>query len=221
MSALDWTRLGPEGTAFTGRVTAQATHEIKNCLAVIHENAGLAEDFIALAERRGEALDPEKIAKLASRIQENIERANGIVRDLNRFSHLPDTPVAQMDLAEEVAHACVLHRRPAALAQVGLSFACPEPVRLTSNPFLFHALVSRAILRALAAPGEDRAFVVTALPAEGGAQVLVSGADPAALAPLDPDEGESALLAALGASWAARQGEIAITLHNQSAADLA
>jgi len=34
--------------AFMGRITASATHDMKNVLAIIKESAGLMEDLIAL-----------------------------------------------------------------------------------------------------------------------------------------------------------------------------
>ncbi|MGE4552456.1 MAG: sensor histidine kinase [Desulfovibrionaceae bacterium] len=207
-----WSLLGPEGLQLSGRITAQATHEIKNCLAIIHENAGLTGDLIAMAERRGEPLDPARLAKLAMRIDEQVERANGVVQNLNRFAHLPDAPLAELDMAEHVALACALHRRPAVLAQVALEPG-PAEGRLQSDPQLFHALVSRALRRALAAPGPDKRLTLSARPdGAGGVEVRVVGLDPAADHPA-PDAAEQALRDALGAEWRVAGGDIIINVH--------
>ena len=41
------------GLQFFGRMSASISHEIKNVLAIINENAGLLEDFSLMADRGG------------------------------------------------------------------------------------------------------------------------------------------------------------------------
>jgi hypothetical protein len=45
------------GLQFYGKITASVSHEIKNVLAIINENAGLLEDFTFMADR-GKPIDP-------------------------------------------------------------------------------------------------------------------------------------------------------------------
>ena len=46
-----------KGLRFFGKITASVTHEIKNALATINENAGLMTDYIEMAAR-GRPLEP-------------------------------------------------------------------------------------------------------------------------------------------------------------------
>lgn len=207
-----WGVLGPEGANLSGRITAQATHEIKNCLAIIHENAGLAGDLIAIAGHRGQPLDPDRLLRLAGRIDEQVARANDVVLNLNRFAHLPDKPLAELEMSEHLGLAAALHRRPAVLAQVGLEVG-EVSGRLQSDPQLFHCLLSRAVFRALAAPGTATRLTLAARPVAGGLEVRVAGVDPDALGGLAPDAPEQALLEALDAGWRVEGDAIVIDLH--------
>ena len=43
--------LGESGLRFFGKISASISHEIKNAIAVMNENAGLIKDLIMMAER--------------------------------------------------------------------------------------------------------------------------------------------------------------------------
>ena len=62
-----WEMIAPEGFRFFGKMSASISHEIKNALAIINENAGLLEDLTLLAEQ-GRPTDPERLKKLAGSI---------------------------------------------------------------------------------------------------------------------------------------------------------
>ena len=50
------------GLQFFGEITASNSHEIKNILAIINENAGLLED-LALMYDRGAQIEPQRLKK--------------------------------------------------------------------------------------------------------------------------------------------------------------
>jgi len=52
--------VGETGLQFYGKICASLSHEIKNALAIINEDAGLLNDFAALADQ-GRPLDPERV----------------------------------------------------------------------------------------------------------------------------------------------------------------
>ncbi len=66
-----------QGLRFFGQVIASVTHDIKNSLATINENAGLLTDHATMAAR-GRPLDPEKVNVLAMRIMDQVKRADGL-----------------------------------------------------------------------------------------------------------------------------------------------
>lgn len=90
------------GPAYFGRMGASISHEIKNCLAIMNENAGLMSDYLMMAQE-GRPLDIERFSGVVQRIEKQIARADGIVKSLNTFSHSMDKPDQQIDLDQAVA----------------------------------------------------------------------------------------------------------------------
>lgn len=98
------------GPAYFGRMGASISHDIKNCLAIMNENAGLMSDYLMMAQK-GAPLDIERFSGIVQRIEKQIGRADGIVKSLNTFSHSMDKPEQQIDLDEAVALALGLGAR--------------------------------------------------------------------------------------------------------------
>ena len=87
----DWDIIGKEGLQFFGKISASISHEIKNVLAIINENAGLLEDFTLMAEK-GRPIDMERFKTVAGKIRGQVGRADGIVKNFNRFNPHPFLP---------------------------------------------------------------------------------------------------------------------------------
>ncbi|NWH06603.1 sensor histidine kinase [Desulfobacter latus] len=98
------------GPAYFGRMGASISHDIKNCLAIMNENAGLMSDHLMMAQK-GTPLDIERFSEIVQRIEKQIARADGIVKSLNNFSHSMDNPEQQIDLDEAVGLAFGLGAR--------------------------------------------------------------------------------------------------------------
>ncbi|GAB7022318.1 ATP-binding protein [Salidesulfovibrio brasiliensis] len=109
---------GRERLKFFGRVTASATHDLKNVLAIVNENAGLLEDLCLLAERG--QLTPDRLTHASGRIREQVNRGNGIIRRLNDFAHTPDVDETNVDLAEAALLAAGLSARFAQLRETSI-----------------------------------------------------------------------------------------------------
>ena len=73
-------------------MSASISHEIKNALAIINESAGLLEDFSLLAEK-GRPIDPERLKLLAQSVLKQVQRADGLVKKMNRFAHSADDAI--------------------------------------------------------------------------------------------------------------------------------
>ncbi len=82
--------LSLQGPRFFGEITASISHEIKNSLAIVNENAGLLEDLIVMQEKMGKPLNIERVKKISQDLQNQIDRADGIIKNLNRFAHSVD-----------------------------------------------------------------------------------------------------------------------------------
>ena len=127
------------GLLFCGTMTASMSHEIKNALAIVNENAGLLEDLILLSEK-GRPLNPERLKTLAADIRRQVQRADGIVGRLNRFAHSAGQPVITTDTKEIFEFTAALAARMAAMKGVTITVA-DTPILLQARPFIVENLL--------------------------------------------------------------------------------
>ncbi len=122
-----------EEAAFLGRMTASISHEIKNGLAILKEQAGLAGDL--LDEKGGvPASDPARIREIVDKMRRRIDLTDEVVRDLNRLAHSADLPRQGIDLGEAVDLVVRLARRLARLHRVEIAWSpAPTPVCLEGS----------------------------------------------------------------------------------------
>ena len=78
-------------------MAASVSHEIKNVLAIINENAGLLQDMLGMHEK-GMPLSPERLSRLAQSIARQVSRGDGIVKGMNRFAHSADDAKEKVDV---------------------------------------------------------------------------------------------------------------------------
>lgn len=135
MAKVDWDESGLEGLAFFGKMSASISHEIKNYLAIINEKAGLCGDLFLMADK-GRPLDTEMIRELAQNIVQQVKRADGVVKKLNRLAHSIDEPLCDLDLNETVELLVALCHRFAASNRVNIEMSLPSSaVHVESSPF--------------------------------------------------------------------------------------
>ncbi len=193
--------IGRAGLQFFGKMSASISHDIKNVLAVINENAGLLEDLCLMAEK-GRPIDPARLKRLAGDIQEQIRRGDRIVTGMNRLAHSPDEASAEVDLAELLELLTALAVRLAAARGVQVLVNRPAAaVRITTSPFLLLNLLWLCLDDAMAAAGPGRGIDLAAEAAADGARIRFCGLerlkdDPAASPSAGPQE---ALCRILGA----------------------
>jgi signal transduction histidine kinase len=106
---------------FVGRVTASATHEIKNELAVINEQSRLLQEMLAMA-RQGREVDPARMEQLIGRVVARVGQADQAVRRLNAFAHTADLERTSTNLEEILAALLRFFERIASLKGVALEF---------------------------------------------------------------------------------------------------
>jgi len=159
------------GIQFFGKISASISHEIKNCLAIINENAGLLDDYTVLAEK-GVPIDPGKIKNLAGKITLQIQRANEIIKNMNRFSHSSDEFVKKTDIGELTELVTAISRRFAAMRNITLEFRNPEKqIQITTNPFFLESLLFLCLNEAMDAVGDTKKISLIAEQNENGASV--------------------------------------------------
>lgn len=96
--------------AFLATMTASATHEVRNVLAIIKESAGLIEDMIHVFAKKG-TLDNEKVYRAVDRIDTQVKRGADLLTNLNRLSHALDSDLAPVELNAEVEQVTFLSQR--------------------------------------------------------------------------------------------------------------
>lgn len=96
--------------AFIARLTAGATHELRNVLAIVKESAGLVADLVEMQGPPGQE-QPDKVQWALDRIQLQVTRGTELSNSLNRIMHGLDREEARIDLAEAVRHTGRLSRR--------------------------------------------------------------------------------------------------------------
>jgi C4-dicarboxylate-specific signal transduction histidine kinase len=138
---VQWETVAQEGFHFFGKMSASISHEIKNALAIINEKAGLLEDFTVLAGQ-GRPIDPDRLKSLAGDIMKQIQRADGLVKRMNRFAHSSDDPLKMIDLGETLELITSIAQRLASMREARVELILPDhAVMVVTNPFLFENLI--------------------------------------------------------------------------------
>ena len=132
-------------TLFMGKMTATATHEIKNVLAIIRESSGLMQDFLyMLKDEKFEY--KERFLKIISNIDDQVTRGDGISTLLNKFAHAPDQESSTENLPEVVDQMIALSVRLAKAKEVSfVNDSSAVTTLLTCDPLKTRMLLFQAM----------------------------------------------------------------------------
>jgi signal transduction histidine kinase len=197
------------GLQFMGKVVAAFSHDFKNSLAIINENAGLLKDLTAMATN-GRPPDLSRLETLAQRIGQQVQRADEMTRQVNRFAHSMDRAAEEVDLSEMLTLATALSRRPAVLQRVTLEVApAGEPLRLTIFVFGLQRVLYECVQAVLTActPGGKITLSATGSAQELTVAITPDSADGKDMVGL---ETVAPLAAALGGKLRREPGSIAV-----------
>jgi len=144
------------GLAFFGRISASISHELKNVLAIVNENAGLLEDLTLMAER-GQAIDPARLKIMAAAVQKQVGRADEILKNMNRFAHSIDETVAEIDLNPTIKLFMALTDRFAAMRGVTVDLQLPDsPLKIRTAPFFLMNILWLGLDFSMSASGDEK-----------------------------------------------------------------
>ncbi|NNM05038.1 MAG: HAMP domain-containing histidine kinase, partial [Gemmatimonadetes bacterium] len=130
--------------AFLAAMTASATHEVRNVLAIIKESAGLVDDLVEVQGAAGR-LDPEKVRKALERIGLQVRRGADLLTHLNRLAHTLDQDLSTVELNQEVQQLVFLNQRFARQkGQQVLFEGSQDEQQLQVNALHLHMLLSAA-----------------------------------------------------------------------------
>ena len=198
----DWNILGEAGFQFFGKMSASISHEIKNALAIMNENAGLFEDYASIAEK-GISIDLQRLKSLAGNIRNQVQRADEIVRNMNRFAHSVDRAENAIEVGELLALMTSLAHRFATMRGVTLELKQPQkPVTITTNQFFLEHLIWLCLEFATDKAGEEKIVGLTVVRPEEG----ISKLGPIGLIPTFRKKGLGRKLMELSLHGAAQSG---------------
>lgn len=193
-------RIGLSGIQFFGKMSASISHDLKNVLAVINENAGLLEDFCLMAEK-GKSLDPARLKRLAGDVKNQIRRGDRIISSMNTFAHSADSESVAIDLRELLGLLVELSLRSASMRGVSIEIDRPsDSVMVTTSPFVLLNLLWFCLDFAMTAAGPGKTVELAAEKTADGAWLRfrkLAGMDTATGS--FPAEPESALMRVLNA----------------------
>jgi len=121
---------------YFGKMMAAISHEIKNSLAIINENAGLMED-LSLMAKGGNLLDPERIGAISGRVIKQIERADTIVKKMNKLAHSVDDPLKELNIFEILEFTIELGKKSISSLGVDIKVVPPaSPAIINASQFM-------------------------------------------------------------------------------------
>ena len=144
------------GLQFFGRMSASISHEIKNVLAIINENAGLLEDFSLMAER-GMPIDPGRLKTMAEKVKLQISRADGIIKNMNRLAHSIDETITTVDLDQTIELFMALTDSFTVMRGVKVDLQLPgSPLTIPTAPFFLMNLLWLCLDFSMSASGDEK-----------------------------------------------------------------
>ncbi len=199
---------------FFGNISTSISHEIKNVLAIINENAGLLEDYNLMAEK-GTPLNPERLKTLAETVIAQSRRADDLVKNMNKFAHSVDEASKTVDLREILELVVALSSRFAAMRGVGLELQpSSSAVSILSSPFFLENLIWLVLDFAMGVAGNGKTVGLIAEKRGEGARIRFTQLDTLEKTRTDdfPTERERSLLRTLNAEISMDHGEAQISI---------
>ena len=211
------------GLQFYGKMTASISHEIKNVLAIVNENAGLLEDLAFMADG-GTAIEPQRLKNMSRTVMKQVGRADVIMKNMNRLAHSVDESIKTIDLNDLLELLVALSGRFASPRGVTVQPKFnQDPLKLKTSPFFLLNLLWLCLDFAMDAAGEDKIVELATQKTEAGIQVFFKGLGGLTGAPLKlfPAEPEKGLCGLLGADLEVSPGnrEIVVRIAEDSDKD--
>jgi signal transduction histidine kinase len=163
--------IGMSGIQFFGKMSASISHDLKNVLAVINENAGLLEDLCLMADK-GKSFEPARLKRLAEDVKNQIRRGDRIITSMNTFAHSADSESVTIDLRELLELLVELSLRYASMRGVNLDIDRPsDSILVTTSPFILLNLLWHCLDYAMTAAGPVKTVQLAAEKTADGARL--------------------------------------------------
>jgi len=152
--------LTQEGFRFFGKMSASATHEIKNTLAIINENIGFMDDLSLMAQDG--MLSCEQINGISKNIKRQVKRSNSILKKLNKFSHSVDLSKQMADVETTVKFTLDLASRLIEMYEVTIEIIpAPSHIGVNANQFFLENMIWKAVEAACKGAAQEKKVTVS------------------------------------------------------------
>lgn len=141
------------------KISASISHEIKNTLSIINENAGLLDDFAQMADE-GTGVAVERVCAVTKTIAKQVDRSNIIMKNLNRFAHSSDSFLAHGNIEETLALMIALTDRQAAMKNITTTLQCPSDIAFSTYLIVFESLIYLSLLTFFEASEEGGSIAI-------------------------------------------------------------
>jgi signal transduction histidine kinase len=176
--------------AFLATMTASATHEVRNVLAIIKESAGLIQDMVDVFGKKG-TLDTEKISRAVDRIDTQVKRGADLLTNLNRLSHTLDADLATVELNAEVEQVVFLSQRFARKRGHRIVAVCTEEeAKASVHPLHLHMALFSAMECCMEELPDGSAITLSVAVRDGQPVLELSGASADGAEVVGRSEGE-------------------------------
>ena len=187
---------------YFGTMLPSHSHEAKNVLAVINENAGLMDDYILMAQK-GKSLNLERLSSLSATIRKQVVRLNGLITELRQTAEGIDNNMQEICLVNHARQVSELLSKKAAIRSIRFEVcAREEPILIHAQPVLLLHMLWVCLDYAMGASKQGSQIGLTLEKRTEDAVVLISGIDgldSATITTIMPDEQRNAVLLALNA----------------------
>ncbi len=181
-----------------GKVAASVSHDLKNVLAIINENAGLLDDF-SLRAAKGIPIPPERLRTIIAGITKQVKRGDAVLSNLSNYAHSTDNPMKRVQVGELVVMMVALAGRQAAMKEITLTLK-PAQVAVTTQAVLLESLFYLLLQQVLATvPAGAELTITVAADAEAVMINFTGVADMVLLGPEGAGPAAEGLVRELGA----------------------
>lgn len=162
-----------EGFAFFGKTNRLISHELKNVLAIISETLGLMEELSALPGT-GMGLSPDRLHDFNASILEEVERANRITKNMNRFAHSVDTFIKEVDVSQSVSQVIELMKLDSVGKKTKFHLIDRKSCIIVTSPFFLEGLIYHVINSLVRNAGPEQKIQISSIPDDKGVVIVIS-----------------------------------------------
>lgn len=183
------------------KISAAISHEIRNTLAIINENAGLLADYCQMPEY-SDGVPVQQLCSLTTAIERQVERSQLIMKNLSRFAHSADNRLGQSKLDETLTLVLALIERQAAMKNITFSLDCPDHISIHTDLICLESLVYLTLLSLFESCEEGSVLKIGVREEQGRFAVTFTTEmmDEQFLTSY-PDEDQKILVSQLGGAW--------------------